>query len=143
MQKKIAFGKQSKIFAIAKFLAILLNFPRLDCTYYGTCCNSQLMSNAQVSSIWLAGMTGFSARHLSSFPMSAALGWNLSVLLVTFPPSSCSVLWSSSCCSPGTPMSPPPPPPPPPMPPMPPMPPPSHHETRAAGLEPKATQWTS
>lgn len=43
------------------------------------------MSKFHVSSIWLAGITGFSALHLNSFPVSLALGWNLRVLSVTFP----------------------------------------------------------
>ena len=45
------------------------------------------MSRLQVSSMRLAGITGFSERHLKILPMSSILGWNLSVLSVTFPSS--------------------------------------------------------
>ena len=48
---------------------------------------SQLMSKFHVSSIWEAGITGFSARHRKTFPMSLTLGWNRRVLEVTLPPS--------------------------------------------------------
>lgn len=47
--------------------------------------NLQLISNRQISSIWLSGITGFSARHRKSFPMSMTFGWNRKVLSVTFP----------------------------------------------------------
>ena len=47
----------------------------------------QLMSRLHASSICEAGITGFSARHLRTFPMSLTFGWNRRVLDVTLPPS--------------------------------------------------------